>query len=1061
MSGRFAPIAIVGMGVIFPQARNLAQYWRNILTGKDLISDVPSSHWLIDDYYDPDPDAQDKTYCKRGAFIPDIDFHPMEYGIPPSNIPVLDTSQLLALVVAKQVLGDIKTSSSQALNLNRVSVILSTAALEALQYTSARMQRPIWTKALREAGLDEALINQINDKISNSYAGWQENTFPGLLGNVVAGRIANRFNFGGTNCATDAACAGSLAALSMSINELQLHQCDMVISGGVDTLNDIVMYMCFSKTKALSYSGDCRPFSDKADGTILGEGIGMYALKRLEDAEREKNKIYAVIRGLGSSSDGRSKSIYAPVPEGQSQAILRAYESAGYSPNTVELIEAHGTGTKAGDAAEWAGLNLAFSKIESNRKNYCALGSIKSQIGHTKSAAGAAGLLKAALALRHKTLPPTIKVEKPNPDLDLKNSPFYLNTAARPWINTSEHPRRAGVSAFGFGGSNFHVTLEEYIGPQQHDRLRVHPVELILLGADNVENLIKACKTLLPEAKIESLAYLARRSQEDDTKKMLARLALLTSDENDLQNKLQTCITSLEKNTQQPFLLSKEIYFGFASDPGRVAFLFPGQGSQYLNMGADLVSAFDSSLLLWEKAARFDFSKDKKLSEVVFPNPVFETAEKNQQEQVLAQTDWAQPALAVTSLIYLSLLASLGIKADATAGQGFGESIALYAANEISEENLLTLAKNNKEIHDNPLHFQHQIENLYQTGVRTFIEVGPQNILSNRVSSILSKQDVQIIPLDIKNENGLISLYDALARLYVTGLNPAFSVLWQEYEKDQKAEIQENTYSIKINGTNFGKPYPAKDQAKIPVKLNVTETVPPEKIHYEPRPIKGNIMQPSDSHLFDAYQELQRQLIEAHNTYQRTMAETHISFLNTISQMSQQIMSPDGVLEKISPSITPPPVMRDKPAPIRQAPPKIIKPVNANPAPSVEMPRVSPSEPVHQPVHQAAPQTVAHQPVVNAEPAQPANQFNLKQIILDTVVEKTGYPAEMLKFDMAIEADLGIDSIKRVEILSALVEKVPNLPEISSDQLTKIHTLEDIFKYAEQYANNPSLAAAG
>ena len=173
---------------------------------------------------------------------------------------------------------------------------------------------------------------------------------------MVAGRIANRLDLGGTNCVTDAACASSFSALSMAVNELWLGHSDLAITGGADTMNDIFMYMCFSKTPALSKSGECRPFSDQADGTLLGEGLGLVALKRLPDAERDGDRIYGVLKGIGSSSDGRSKSVYAPVSEGQAKALRRSYEQAGYGPETVELIEAHGTGTKAGDAAEFGGL---------------------------------------------------------------------------------------------------------------------------------------------------------------------------------------------------------------------------------------------------------------------------------------------------------------------------------------------------------------------------------------------------------------------------------------------------------------------------------------------------------------------------------------------------------------------------------------------------------------------------------------------------------------------------------------------------------------------------------
>ena len=495
-TSRQAPIAVVGIGALYPGSENPQQFWRDIVLARDRMTDVPESHWLIEDYYDPDPATPDKTYCKRGAFLSPIAFDPLEFGIPPNLLPATDTAQLLALIVAKNVLDDVARGGTLKIDRERVSVMLGfSGATEAVAPLMSRLQRPIWAKALRESGVAEAEIEGICERIARNYVPWQEASFPGLLGNVVAGRVANRLDLHGSNCTLDAACASSLAAVHAAINELLLGESDLVITGGVDANKDAFVYMCFSKTPAISPSGDCRPFSDEADGTMMGEGLGMIALKRLEDAERDGNRIYAVIRGVGSSSDGRSKSIYAPRSDGQARALRRAYARAGYGPETVELVEAHGTGTKAGDAAEFEGLRAVFGEASPSGKPWCALGSVKSQIGHTAAAAGAAGLLKVVMALHHKVLPPTIKVERPDPELKLEHSPFYLNTAARPWIRANDHPRRASVSAFGFGGTNYHVTVEEY-APACASNLRTARSELFVFGADSSAALAERCNAL-------------------------------------------------------------------------------------------------------------------------------------------------------------------------------------------------------------------------------------------------------------------------------------------------------------------------------------------------------------------------------------------------------------------------------------------------------------------------------------------------------------------------------------------------------------------------------------
>jgi len=262
---RDCPVAIIGMGCLFPGSPDKESYWRTITAKKNLITPVPPSHFLVEQYYDPDPKAPDRTYCRQGGFLDPVAFDPIAFNIPPANLDSIDTSQLLSLVVARQVIEEAFAGQLKNMDRSRIGVVLGVAAgLELLAEMAGRLERPIWIKAMREAGLPENEIKKISNTILSSHAPWKENTFPGLLGNIVAGRIAQFFDLGGINCTNDAACASSFSALSQALYELYQGSSDVVITGGADTNNGPFLFVSFSKTPALSPTHDCRPFSDKA-----------------------------------------------------------------------------------------------------------------------------------------------------------------------------------------------------------------------------------------------------------------------------------------------------------------------------------------------------------------------------------------------------------------------------------------------------------------------------------------------------------------------------------------------------------------------------------------------------------------------------------------------------------------------------------------------------------------------------------------------------------------------------------------------------------------------------
>ena len=425
---------------------------------------------------------------------------------------------------------------------------------------------------------------QLQEEIFERLPEWTEDSFAGLLTNVAAGRIANRLDLGGTNYTVDAACASSLSAIGLAARELQVGTSDVVLAGGVDAIQNPFAYLCFAKTRALSPTGRCRPFDAAADGIAISEGFATVVLKRLADAERDGDRIYAVIRGVGAASDGRDRSLTAPRPEGQMRALRRAYAQARVSPATVGLLEAHGTGTVAGDGAEVKALSTVFGE-HSDQRQWCAIGSIKSMIGHTKATAGVAGLIKAALALHHRVLAPTIGVREPNPKAGFPDSPFYVNTEARPWLTgAAGHPRRAGVSAFGFGGTDFHIVLEEYTGADLEEpeaSTPRWPGELLLWRGSRAEltAALDALAARLETGEAPQLDVLARESwlEAGDRPRGGPALALVVESREELRSKLaraRELLATGERRAHEP----DGIYWSERplSSDGTVAFLFPG-----------------------------------------------------------------------------------------------------------------------------------------------------------------------------------------------------------------------------------------------------------------------------------------------------------------------------------------------------------------------------------------------------------------------------------------------------------------------------------------------------
>ncbi|MEM6998674.1 MAG: SDR family NAD(P)-dependent oxidoreductase [Pseudomonadota bacterium] len=1160
---KITPLAIVGIGCLFPKADNPQEYWTNIREGVDAISDIPETHWNPEDYFDADKTTPDMTYAKRGGFINKQDFNPLLYGLSPNNIEATDTTQLLGMVATRQALIDANYSTAKdagdgrEFDRDRTSVIMGvTGTLELVIPLGARLGHPIWRKALVDAGVDPETTEDVVQRIADGYVPWQENSFPGLLGNVAAGRIANRFDFGGTNCVVDAACASSLSALHLAALELTSGRVDMAITGGVDTFNDIFMYMCFSKTPALSPTGNSRPFAKEGDGTILGEGIGAVILKRLDDAKKDNDKIYAVLRGIGSSSDGRGNAIYAPSSAGQTKALWNAYKEADVTPRSIELVEAHGTGTSVGDAVEATALSSVYSENNED-ETWCAIGSVKSMIGHTKAAAGVAGLIKTAMALKHKVLPPSIKVDEPLEIINPGTAPIYLNTVKRPWLKTLDTPRRAALSSFGFGGSNFHCVLEE----AEEGKAEIEwdgQVLIVALSADSKEELIEQ----LPQASVveswNELRFFAYDSCQSFKNDATHRLTIVLEKEKaDVKKQISEIKKQLETSEETVWQRPDGVSYCSEKSIDNIAFVFPGQGSQYTGMCRDLACQFPQFLNTLEHANHIfkEATGKESLGDVLYPIPVFSKADQKQQEEILRQTQNAQPAIGAVSLGILEILRHFSIKPKAAIGHSYGELTALSAAGMFNAETLHRLSrirgelmaagegdrgsmlavvasyeevetllrennidliianhnsptqvvlsgatdqidafaklakaekiraiklpvaaafhsdfvadaakpfantlenfkfeKNNYKVLSNtttdaypdepktakqllanqlasPVRFVEQIEKLYADGITTFVEVGPGKTLTGLISSILADKQVTTIAVDasVGKKQGQYDLALVLATLAANGqhvdLNK-WDVVCKEIERPVKNGKPAMT--IAISGANYTmprEPRPASKPKSIPENnvntmtsdVNNSITKQTENVTSLVNTVASNGLLQATQESILALQKMQEQTARLHQQYLEGQ-ETAQKSIQSLLEQQQRLISGQPLTASLQQTtqISVPPV---------QIQTKVVEPEEKVPVKEIQ-------ETLH-----ASPSPDEHSDV------------DINNLLLKVVSEKTGYPLEMLSLDMSLDTDLGIDSIKRVEILSALQEQLPWSQNVNPEELGTFQFLQHIVEF--------------
>ncbi|WP_020649517.1 type I polyketide synthase [Solimonas variicoloris] len=1161
-------VAIIGIGTLLPKAGSADEFWYHVLHKDVALGEVPKTRWDWTLYFDGDRKARDKVYSRWGGFLDEVAFDPMRFGIPPKSMKAIDPMQLLTLEVARRAVADAGYADGGYDRANTSIVLGAGGGLGdlGLQY-GVRAELP-------------RFVENPDPSVWERLPEWTEESFSGSLLNVAAGRVANRMDFGGINFTVDAACASSLAAISIGVNELESGRSAMVLAGGVDTVQSPFGFMCFSKTQALSPTGQPKTFDQNADGITISEGLAVIVMKRLADAERDGDRIYAVIKAASGSSDGKALGLTAPRPEGQIRALRRAYAKAGFSPATLALAEAHGTGTAVGDRAEAQTITRALADEHAPAKSV-ALGSVKTLIGHTKASAGVSGLIKVALSLYHRVLPAHYGVDKPIDTIADPNSAVYLLKDARPWIAHPDHPRRGGVSAFGFGGTNFHAVLEEYRpangGSSAASGANRWSSELCVLRAADDAALKQAIDKLLPALSTQggklTLAELALAlAREADARRGQAlTLAIVAGSLQGLAADLEAVLAHLTQGKPLPAHI--RLNRATPAEAPAVALLFPGQGAQYVNMGREAALYFDEvreALELADRTLRDEIPG--LLSRRILPPAAFDAETERRQTAELTDTRIAQPAIGALALGYHRLAARLGLSAQAAAGHSYGEYAALMAAGVLGAADFLKLSairgaamasaaqssvpggmaavQGKREAiaaviaayegvkvanHNAPeqtvisgpkdavaaaakacdaagmratllavsgafhtelvagaqpplsqaiqatafarpafavysnstaqpypakpqdmqrqldahllssVEFVAEIEAMYAAGSRVFVELGPKGVCSNMVRQTLAGKPHVAVSLD-GSGGGLRGLLLGLAELTAAGVALTLTRLFdgrdiapvepaQFVARAQPEALPKHFWMVSggcarpLDDPQYrtgAKPQldkaaadaaMARAQAERDTRLAAARTPPATPTALPAAPLAA----PGLAALPPALGN------EAMQAYQQTMRQ----FLALQERVMQQFL---GGAPAAMPSL----------------------PVAA-PAPVVAAPAVAPTQPSFAPPP-SAPVAAAPAVVTRAPVAAPA--FDAKKLLLDIVAERTGYPHDMLALEADLEADLGIDSIKRVEILGALQKALPGdagtAMQAAMERFTKAKSLNAILAEAQ-----PFLPAAG
>ncbi|MDD9381190.1 type I polyketide synthase [Streptomyces sp. ZAF1911] len=693
-------IAIVGLGCRFPGAPDIRTYWKLLMGAERQFAAVPGERWNHGTFHEPgNRSAPNAAYTDQVAFLEDLDrFDAAHYGVPPARARAMDPQHRLMLDVTREALADAGLGRGD-FDRENTGVFFGVSVSDYKDLMAAPLRAITLAEDAHAADGGDGGADAAKER-ARQLGSIDAFTLPGSLLNMAAGTVSRHFDLGGPSFAVDAACSGSLVALDQAIAQVRSGSCRIALVGGVYLNLTPDSLVGFSRLRALSAAGVCRPFDAEADGFVLGEGAGVVVVRPLADALAEGDRVYAVIKGIGSANDGASPGPLVPTAEGQLRAMRRAYEDAGVAPSSVGFLEAHGTGTAAGDRAESEALRRLRTEYPDDDPALCYLGAGKALIGHSLSAAGIAGLIKTALVVHHRTIVPQPQTA-PHPDLGIAAAGLRFADTPRPFPDTGT-PRRAAVSSFGFGGTNVHVVLEE----RQPDPAPGHLADrtgdtgqpqLVFLSAGDAELLDRHIGDVLDALDAPGTADRAPLAAVAHTlgsrEPLTARLAVVATDTDAFVERLRRAREQLLAGARGD--LGDGAFAADAPLPAaqrRTAFLFPGQGSQRPGMMQDLYArfpAYRSAVCVLSAVARADLGFD--LADLLYGDAARSDGDTEELRKRLAATEVCQPLLGTVQIAATRLLADCGIRPDLALGHSAGEFAAAAAAGALSNVDTVRL----------------------------------------------------------------------------------------------------------------------------------------------------------------------------------------------------------------------------------------------------------------------------------------------------------------------------------------------------------------------------------